>query len=822
MARKPAKQPRKTRDSNQKSPNPDAAAEARTQIKQQAMELIQANRYQEAQSVYEKAVQAGLADASVYANLAALLQIAGRSAESIPLLESAIALKPGYPEALLNLGNALQSVGCSEEAVRAFRQAIALNPTLPEAHTGLGVALQAQGELEEAIEHHREAIELRPAYPAAWSNLGTALRARGNCIEDSIAAFREALRLKPEYPEALSNLGIALLTDGQCEASLAYQRQAIAINPHLPQLHLNLGDGLLELNRLSEAIDSYRIAIQLNPDEPRAYTGLARALLEFGDLEQGLLIVEQGLRIQPDWLPTHWIKVLILKTLSMPSAASEAAEAMLALKPACGFSHLAQACLLHDMFRHDECHRALDQALLLDPSLYAAHFCRYSLLAVAGQPLNAIAALNSAISIAPIFYDGHCARFYIELFCHGVQAQRIRTEAQQFWDQYPSANVALFSHRASLAAQALASASPIRLLLISGDIGTHSVSCFLEPILRNINRQRFHIILALTHRRHEPRARELEKLADELIDLTGLGEVEAVAALRQKSCSVAIDTAGWTEHNPLRLMRHRVAPVQCHYIGFCGTTGLANIDYVIGDGVLTPPQFQNHFSERLWALPRCWSSYTPTSAPPPLQDRPQGAPFTFGSFNNLIKVGDRCLEFWAAALHAVPSADLLLKDKYCADPSVCNRILQPLAALGVDPTRIKFVGHATNWYDHMNLYNLVDLALDTTPMTSATTGFEALCMGVPLLAIQSDWMGGRMSSSALTALGREDWITREPADFAARAAELAAAINCNPNLLKRQLHKQVRASDLWDGASICRALEHAFEQMLQQCAAAGC
>ena len=258
--------------------------------------------------------------------------------------------------------------------------------------------------------------------------------------------------------------------------------------------------------------------------------------------------------------------------------------------------------------------------------------------------------------------------------------------------------------------------------------------------------------------------------------------------------------------------------MQCHYVGFCGTTGLATIDYMIGDAVLTPPELQNQFSEKLWPLPRCWSTYAPTFTPPPLRDRPQGSPLTFGSFNNLVKVGDRCLEFWAGALQSVPSANLLLKDKYCAVPSVRERILRPLAALGVDPGRIRFVDRVANWHAHMDLYNQVDIALDTTPMTSATTGFEALCMGVPLLAIQSDWMGGRMSSSALTALGRGDWISREPRAFAARAAELASIIESQPNHLKRELHRQVRESPLWDGASLCGALEQAFEQMLEECA----
>ena len=782
------------------------------------MELIGADRYGEAQQIYEWLLASGQADAQVCANLAALHQIAGRAAESIPLLEQAIALQPAYPEALLNLGNALQTTGRSQDAINAFLQTIALNPALPEAHTGLGVALQAQGQLDDAIGHHRQALSLRPAYPAAWSNLGVALRARGDCLQETITAFREALRLMPEYPEALSNLGLALLTDGQIEPGLASHRQAISINPNLPQLHLNFGDGLLDLNRLPEAIHSYRTAIELKPDEPKAYLGLARAHQLLGDLEPALLNAEQGLAIQPDWLPILWIKFQLLNMLGMPDAASEAVEAMLTNQPSCGISYLAKACLLQENYRNEECNRTLDQALNIDPNLYGAYYCRSYLLASAGKYKEAIVALKQAVAVAPSFYDGHIGRFYLELICHGDQGERICIEAEQFWKQYPAPRVDPFPAREAMAKQVLAAPQPIRLLLISGDIGNHSVSCFLEPVLRGIDRYRFQLVLALTHRRREARAHELEQLADELVDLTGLGEVEAVAVLRQRSCAVAIDTSGWTEHNPLRLLRHRVAPVQCHYVGFCGTTGLANMDYLIGDAVLTPPEIQNQFSERLWALPRCWSTYAPTFTPPPLKDRPEGAPITFGSFNNLLKVGDRCLEFWAAALQLVPSAQLLLKDKFSADSSVRERIVQPLADLGVHPARVQFIDRLADWHDHMDLYNQVDIALDTTPMTSATTGFEALCMGVPLLAIQSDWMGGRMSSSALTALGREDWITRDPAAFAAMAAELAADSMRKPNQLKRQLHRQVRASVLWDGSSLCRALEQAFEQMLQQSA----
>ena len=796
----------------------ESAQSSLRQAKQQAMMLIASQCHGEAQLIYERLLEIGLADAQVFANLAALYQIAGRSQESIPLLERAIALQPDYPEALLNLGNALQTTGRSAEAIRAFRHAINFNPALPEAHTGLGVALQAEGHLDEAIEHHRQALKLSPIYPAAWSNLGVALRSRGNCLQESIAAFREALQLKPDYAEALSNLGLALLMEGQDELALVNLRQAIKINPNHAHLQLYLADALLQLNCLPEAIATYHATLQLKTDEVKAYLGLARAHHLLANLDQALQIAEHGLLIQPDFLPLLWVKFQLQMFLNRPEEASQVVETMLSTKPDSGIGHLARACVLQETNRHQECHRSLDQALMHDPGLHGAYYCRSSLLAAAGKFQEAIEALHQAVTIAPSFIEGHIGRFFLEFFCYGDEGPRIRSEAEEFWRQFPAPQVESFPERAPLATRILASRAPIRLLILSGDIGNHSVSCFLEPLLRGIDRDRFQVVLALTHRRSEPRAEELQQLADELIDLTPLSEADAVRLLRNSCCAIALDTAGWTEHNPLRLLRHRVAPVQCHYVGFCGTTGLTSIDYLIGDAVLTPPELQGQFTEALWHLSRCWCTYSPTFTPPPLRDRLEGAPITFGSFNNLLKVGERCLEFWASAMHAVPSARLLLKDKSCDDPVVKERILHLLSQFGVDPQRITFAARLSEWHDHMELYNQVDIALDTTPMTSATTGFEALCMGVPLLAIQSNWMGGRMSSSALTALGRQDWISHEPASFAALANQLAVVCMSEPNRLKRQLHRQVRHSDLWNGSSLCRSLEQAFEQMLQRCA----
>jgi predicted O-linked N-acetylglucosamine transferase (SPINDLY family) len=101
------------------------------------------------------------------------------------------------------------------------------------------------------------------------------------------------------------------------------------------------------------------------------------------------------------------------------------------------------------------------------------------------------------------------------------------------------------------------------------------------------------------------------------------------------------------------------------------------------------------------------------------------------------------------------------------------------------------------------------VALDTTPWSSATTGFDALMMGVPLVAIRGGCTAARMSASIVQGLGRPEWIAETPEQFAAIVAELCADL---PALRasKQELRRGVQASPLFDGVDLTRHLEQAF------------
>ena len=85
-------------------------------------------------------------------------------------------------------------------------------------------------------------------------------------------------------------------------------------------------------------------------------------------------------------------------------------------------------------------------------------------------------------------------------------------------------------------------------------------------------------------------------------------------------------------------------------------------------------------------------------------------------------------------------------------------------------------------------------------------------MGVPLVTVEGNWIGGRMAGSVLRALGKREWIASDSAAFAGVVQRLAA----DPTQLARLRHglrEQMAQSVLCDGVGLASALQDAFEAM---------
>ncbi len=678
-------------------------------------------------------------------------------------------MSPAFAEAVR-----LFQTGQTEAADRACRAIPASDPNHADSLHLRGIIALQSGDAAAGADLIAQAIAAKPDIATYHTNLSYALNHLGRA-QDAVAAARRATVLAPGAPDAHNNLGVALQSMGRREDAVAAFQKAAALHPGYADAHNNLGSVLQELGRIDEAIAAYRAAIAAQPALATAHNNLGAALQAKGQLDAALESYRQAAALDPG------------------SAAA--------------YFNIGNA--LQAQKRLADAEAAYREAIARDPGYAAAHINRARVLFRWGRLPEAVDLLEQAVALAPDFAPAHSNLLYTACFMDGV------TQAEQL------AHARRFQRLACPAPEPVPARAPggkLKVGILSAEIGSHAVSRFLGSFLRHYDRGRLSVTLYETKVHREAMRQEMIALVDGARDLTVLDDDAARQRLREDRLDILIDCSGHLADNRLPLLARRCAPVQAHYIGYHGTTGLDAMDYFIGDGEVTPPAFQPHFSEKLIQLPRLWVAFDPPAdVPDPISTE---GPITFGCFNILAKAGPAALNLWGRVLARVPDSRLLLKYQDNADPAIQARVRGALACHGIAPERVTFLDWVPDWRAHMALYNCIHIALDTLPLNSGTTGFDALFMATPLVALRGDWMGGRMSSAMLKALGHPEWIAETPKDFVEIAARLAADRD-GLTAIKRSLRAEMLASPLCDGRSLARALEDAFFRMAADSAKIG-
>ena len=317
---------------------------------------------------------------------------------------------------------------------------------------------------------------------------------------------------------------------------------------------------------------------------------------------------------------------------------------------------------------------------------------------------------------------------------------------------------------------------PLRLGLVSGDFHRqHPVNLFMLPLLERLDRQSFAVSVYHTGSMHDEYTARAQAAASHWIEADRLDDPALQQRILADGIDLLIDLAGHTSSHRLGVFAMRAAPVQLSFLGYPHSTGLACIDWLIGDPEVTPAEHGHLFSEGIAQLPGsvfCWSPVDDYPLPPP---RPNGAPLVLGSFNNIMKLSPRTIHLWAAVLHDLPQAQLLLKAPSLGDRSVQERFTGLFAAEGIGPERLILEG-PEELGQMMLRYGAIDIALDPTPYNGGTTTLQALWMGVPVVSLRGGNFVSRMGASFLTTLGRSDWIADDDEGYRAIVRQLAGQV----------------------------------------------
>ncbi|UWN48863.1 hypothetical protein ASALC70_01053 [Alcanivorax sp. ALC70] len=295
----------------------------------------------------------------------------------------------------------------------------------------------------------------------------------------------------------------------------------------------------------------------------------------------------------------------------------------------------------------------------------------------------------------------------------------------------------------------------------------------------------------ITHRLRRLCARwhQMQGYSDDLLE----------TQLREDRVDILIDLSGHTDGNRLRLIAREPAPLIVKWVGgLVNTTGLDAIDYLISDGVETPPGVDERYYEKLIRLPDDYICYSPPDYAPPVKDLPalsQGR-LTFGCLNNPAKLNDELIREWATLLHEVPGSQLLLRSAQYSDPAFRDRVWERFQQAGIERDRILMEGpdkHAA----FLDTYNRIDIALDPWPYSGGLTTCEALLMGVPVITLPGPTFAGRHAATHLVNAGLPELVVDSWDAYRARARELAGDLN-SLAAIRRNLRDTLMRSPVCD------------------------
>lgn len=576
------------------------------------------------------------------------------------------------------------------------------------------------------------------------------------------------------FPEsALIQEARALQEMGCFAQAVSVLEHFVRSNPDHAEALSRLGWLLTQLGRLDDAIAMHRKAIEVSPQFASAWSNLGIALQTQGQHEDALRVLQHSVSLAPEIAESHVNLGIEWQAHGMHANAISAFRHAIALKPSLAEAWINLAIAFLDIGEVALARATNRQALTLQPGNFVALSNLQMCLQYASDLTSSEIKLNAALAGA--WYGSETA----------FQKRRTREGTR------------------------------LKIGYVSADLYAHPIGWMMTRVLAAHDQESFEVYCYADQLIDDFLTKEIHASVEHWHPVRALSHDALQALIQSHGIDVLIDLSGHTARNRLPTFARRAAPTQLAFLGFAASTGIAAMDGVILAESMAPEGVETGFTEQIHRLPCCPFSYRPPDYAPPIAAPPNisNGFITFGSFNNLAKMGPEVVSVWARILQCVPNSRLILKARSLSDPTIANLIRHRFKVLGVEPSRLDFRGPSSH-AELLAQYGDMDIALDTFPFCGGLTTCEALWMGVPVVTLP--WLRpmSRQGSSLLQAVGLDSLVAATPREYAANAIELANDVG-RIQELRSCLRKRVETSALFDGAALALALERVYVQANQ-------
>jgi predicted O-linked N-acetylglucosamine transferase (SPINDLY family) len=581
--------------------------------------------------------------------------------------------------------------------------------------------------------------------------------------------------LKP-YPDSgivWKLYGLSLQMQGK--DALFALRKAAEFLPNDAEAHGNLAALLRARGQLDAAVASGRRALQIRPNFAEAHNNLGVALRDLGQTDEAVASYVRALEIKPDFIEVYNNLGGALKDLGRLDEAVASYRRALQSKPDFAEAHNNLGLACKDLGRFDDALTSFRRALEIKPDYLEARN-------------NLLFTIN--YTARPPEYCLEEARKYGRMVSQKVNS---RFTAWQCADP----------------------PRRLRVGMVSGDLHNHPVGYFLESLLANLDPARVELIAYPTDLLVDALTARIKPCFTAWKPLYSLNDADAARLIHADGVHVLLDLSGHTGKSRLPVFAWKPAPVQAAWLGYFATTGVAEMDYILGDKWTLPDGEEHHFVEKGWRLSGVHSCLTPPKEDVEVEELPalRSRSITFGTLNNLAKMNDRVVACWGRILSEIPNSRLYLNMSSLRDNALKKSVIERYVAHGIPENRL-ILEPTTGRMAALNSYNRIDIALDPFPYPGGTTSYEALWMGVPILTMRGSNYISHLGESIMHNAGLPDWIAANEEDYIAKAIAFSGNLESLASL-RSSLRARVLASPLFDAKRFAQDFEDAMWGMWQ-------
>lgn len=663
-------------------------------------------------------------------------------------------------------------------AVPLFQKAIHENPAKAVFHYNLGNAFKDLGRLDDAVPCYRQALLLKPDYLEAWNNLGIVFHSQGK-FDEALSAYQKALQLKPDHAEALYNLANTLQSQGRLQEALLYYQKALGAKEDFPEVYNQLGNIFCEQGKPEAAIGCFQYALRIDPTDADGHFNLAVALKKQGKLDEAIVCYQKAIELAPT--------------------------------SAIAYNNLGN--ILRDQGRFIDAEACLRRALELLPDFAAASTTNNlgTVQQDQGRLSEAEASYRRALELLPDYPEAHSNLLFCLTLNQTVDAKTLFSEHCRFGEQFETSFRANYPPHTN----ARTPERSLRIGFISGDLRTHAVANFIEPVLAHLsNYAQLSLHAYSNHAIEDAVTQRIREHFAHWHSIMGLSDGALAEKIRADSIDILVDLSGHSAKNRLLTFARKPAPVQASWIGYPGTTGLSAMDYYLADRFLLPPgQLDDQFTEKIVRLPAN-APFLPSNNAPSINTLPalSNGYVTFGSFNRPSKLNPSVISLWSQLLRALPDSRIVLGD--IPQDETMDTLIDLFARERIVRHRLSFHPRC-NMDSYLKLHQHVDICLDTFPYNGGTTTCHALWMGIPTLTLTGDTLPGRVGAAILGHMGLGDFIAQNKDDFVQKGLLWARNLAMLANL-RSGLRERFGQSALGQPELIAAGLERALRNMWQR------